>query len=118
MPIHSNDPVARILDDTSQNRRYDIWRWLKITANNVQLPGAINQPGMRDAIAFAISKNPRLAELIKQREAEQFLPAKHLEWINEGIRQIEWLNSRLKVHPTFSRSAQTATRAVLTGKTC
>jgi hypothetical protein len=115
MPANTNDTLARILDDTSPIRRYDIWRWLKITANNFQLPGEINQLGMRAAMASALSNNPRLAELIKQ-EAEQLIPAKQLEWINEGNRQVVWLNTRFKDHPTYSGSRLKAAIAGLTGK--
>lgn len=95
MAINLNDPLARILDDTSHNRRYDIWRWLQLKTNNIPLPGEINHPGMRSTMKHVISSTPGLSELIQQREDEQLLPEKYLEWINEGNRQVEWLNSKL-----------------------
>lgn len=95
MTINFNDPLARVLDDTSHNRRYDIWRWFQLTANKIPLPGEINHPGMRSTMKHVISSTPGLSEIIKHRQAEQLLPENYFEWINEGNRQVEWLNSKL-----------------------
>ena len=113
MAIHFNDPLARILDDTSHNRRYDIWRWLQLTINNVQLLGEINQPGMRSTMTHVISSTPGLSEMIKNREAEQLLPEKCLEWINEGTRQVEWLSSKLRERIAYSDSIAPLTSGLI-----
>ena len=115
MAIHFNDRLARILDDTSHNRRHDIWRWLQLTTNNVQLSGDVNQPGMRSTMTHVISSTPGLSEIIKNKETEQLLPEKCLEWINEGKRQVEWLSSKLRERMTFSDSIAPLTSG-LTGK--
>lgn len=113
MAIHFNDPLARILDDTSHNRRYDIWRWLQLTTNNAQLLGEINQPGMRSTMTHVISSTPGLSEMIKNREAEQLLPEKCLEWINEGTRQVEWLSSKLRERIAYSDSIAPLTSGLI-----
>ena len=115
MAINFNDRLARILDDTSHNRRHDIWRWLQLTTNEVQLSGDINQPGMRSTMTHVISSTPGLSEIIKNKETEQLLPEKCLEWINEGSRQVEWLSSKLRERMTLSDSIAPLTSG-LTGK--
>lgn len=115
MAIHFNDRLVRILDDTSHNRRHDIWRWLQLTTNNVQLSGDVNQPGMRSTMTHVISSTPGLSEIIKNKETEQLLPEKCLEWINEGKRQVEWLSSKFRERVTFSDSIAPLTSG-LTGK--
>lgn len=115
MAIHFNDRLVRILDDTSHNRRHDIWRWLQLTTNNVQLSGDVNQPGMRSTMTHVISSTPGLSEIIKNKETEQLLPEKCLEWINEGKRQVEWLSSKIRERVTFSDSIAPLTSG-LTGK--
>lgn len=115
MAIHFNDRLARILDDTSHNRRHDIWRWLQLTTNNVQISGDINQPGMRSTMAHVISSTPGLSQTIKNKETEQLLPEKYLEWINEGNRQFEWLSSKLRERITLSEYIAPLTSG-LTGK--
>lgn len=115
MAIHFNDRLARILDDTSHNRRHDIWRWLQLTTNNVQLSGDVNQPGMRSTMTHVISSTPGLSEIIKNKETEQLLPEKCLEWMNEGKRQVEWLSSKLRERMPFSESMAPLTSG-LTGK--
>ncbi|VVP01669.1 hypothetical protein PS838_02855 [Pseudomonas fluorescens] len=96
MAVHRNDMLARILDDTNQNRRHDIWLWFQLKAQKTPLSGEINYPGMRYSMNEAISKNPVLSEIIKQREIELFLPEKHISWIKEENRQVEWLRSKIQ----------------------
>ena len=76
MALNFNDPLARILDDTTPNRRLDIWRWIYLTNSNIPLPEDINQPGMRSTIAHVISNTLGFTEVIKDKEAKQLLPEK------------------------------------------
>ncbi|BFT61137.1 hypothetical protein [Pseudomonas moorei] len=115
MAIHLNDRLARILDDTSHNRRHDIWLWIQLTTNNVQLSGDVNQPGMRSTMTHVISSTSGLSEIIKNKETEQLLPEKCLEWINEGKRQVEWLSSKLRERMNLSDSIAPL-KSGLTGK--
>lgn len=115
MALNFNDPLARILDDTTHNRRLDIWRWIYLTNSNIQLPEDINQPGMRSTIAHVISSILGFTEVIKDKEAKQLLPEKCLEWINEGNRQVEWLQSRLRNSMSLGES-MAPLKSGLTGK--
>ncbi|WP_350599197.1 hypothetical protein [Pseudomonas sp. 65/3-MNA-CIBAN-0223] len=102
MAVHRNDMLARILDDTNQNRRHDIWLWFQLKAQKILLGGEINYPGMHYSMNEAIFKNPILSEKLKQREIEQLLPEKYISWIKEENRQVIWLRSKIRndiMHP-------------------
>jgi hypothetical protein len=115
MTLNINDQLARILDDTSYNRRHDIWRWIQLTDNEISLPEDINQPGMRSTITNVISSTPGLSEVIRNRAAERLLPEKCLEWIKEGNRQVEWISSKLRERIKLSES-MACLKSGLTGK--
>ncbi len=44
MAINFNDQLERILDDTSHNRRHDIWRWLQLKVRNTQSSETLINP--------------------------------------------------------------------------
>ncbi|WP_449100306.1 hypothetical protein [Pseudomonas veronii] len=103
MAIQLDDHLARVLGETKYNNRHDIWLWLHLTSNGVQFPPEeINNPGMRNKMANFISASPQIIEQIKRRRNEQLLPEKNLEWINEGKRQAEWLNTKIPEHIGYS----------------
>jgi hypothetical protein len=66
-------------------------------------------------MTHVISSTPGLSEIIKNKETEQLLPEKCLEWINEGKRQVEWLSSKLRERMNLSDSIAPL-KSGLTGK--
>lgn len=96
MTVNPNDYLARILDDTSDNRRDDIWLWYQLKNNHAQSLGEFNNPGMRAIMRNITHRDPDLAKVINNKKSEQLLPAKYFDWIDEGKRQIEWLISKIE----------------------
>ncbi|MEE3508519.1 hypothetical protein QN399_20075 [Pseudomonas sp. 10C3] len=96
MAINSDYDLAYILNQTNYGRRYDIWLWHRLVNRHKQSLGHIDQPGARAEMASIMSNDPDLAEFISKRKSEEFLPAKYFDWIDEGKRQIIWLNSKTK----------------------
>jgi hypothetical protein len=96
MAVNFNNHLVRILDDTSDNRRNDIWLWHRLTNQHYQKLGDLNQPGMQAKMKHILASDPEFYEIIESNKKELLLPEKHFEWINEGQRQVVWLTSRLK----------------------
>lgn len=99
MAVQLKDQLARLLGETKYNPRHDIWLWLYLATNGAPFPlGKTKISSMRDTMAIYIVGHPQILEQIKDRRNRQLLPEKNLEWINEGKRQIEWLNARIHEH--------------------
>lgn len=88
-----NDRLAQILNETTYNRRHDIWLWLHLISDATLLPANTDNKGMREKLAAAIAAdpNPHIVETIKNKRSEQLVPFDEFNWINNEKRQIEWL---------------------------
>lgn len=96
MAVHYNDRLAQILGDSKISSRRDIWLWFALNNYHFNL-GQLERsgPGIRDKMANCLYGNQQLIQQIKQDKINQLLPDESFRWINEGKRQVEWLQSRL-----------------------
>jgi len=95
MAVHYNDRLAQILGDSKISSRRDIWLWFTLNNYHCNLgPLERSGPGIRDKMANCLFGNQWLIQQIKQDKANQLLPDESFKWINEGKRQIDWLQSR------------------------
>lgn len=91
-----SDNLSRVLNESEHSQRNDIWLWLHLITNNVQLPSTeIYSPGMRQLMSDFLAMNLNFVEHIKNIRQSQLLPEESFHWINEGKRQIEWLQSNI-----------------------
>ncbi|MFW9088169.1 hypothetical protein ACOI7N_26985 [Pseudomonas sp. P2758] len=98
MAVNFNNHLARILDDTSDNRRDDIWLWHELTINHNFKLGELNDAGMQLQIKNLLSKHNHIKKEMDKKRSEKLLPIKYYEWINEGARQTEWMNAEILEH--------------------
>lgn len=107
MAVNKHQPLVRILEDTSIQRRYSIWLWHQLTIihDYHRWLGELDDPGMKLRMEelLAHPENSLLAEMIEKKRNQQLLLPNYFEWINEGKRQTEWLNRRIAMHLDFNQ---------------
>jgi hypothetical protein len=97
MAIHYNDELSQILGDSEYSERHDIWLWYTLvffeqSFNKEALPDY----GMRDKMARYLQANKWKVDPLVQRRREQLTPKKHLEWITNERRLVEWLTKEIQ----------------------
>lgn len=104
MAIRCNDELSRVLGDSEYSERHDIWLWYTLTffEKNFDTEAFPNY-GMRDKMAQYLKTNTwRVGQLIQERE-EQLIPQKHLEWITNERRVVEWLTKEIQTSTNHSQ---------------
>ncbi|MDZ4194266.1 MAG: hypothetical protein U1D65_19955 [Pseudomonas sp.] len=102
MAIRIDDHLSSLMENNTLNLRHDIWLWLwlNLKGANLQLEPSRTK-GMRDTIANYIQTNNIPVEHIKNERNRTLIPDKEMDWLDGGIRQIEWLKSKgLTLAPT------------------
>ncbi|MBP2842809.1 hypothetical protein [Pseudomonas sp. PNP] len=87
------DKLARLLKDSTQNNRLDVWLWLCLYIyEKLDLErSTCNGTTMRDEIAHALARHPDLVSRIQPERDRFLLRDDLLAWITKDERQYHWL---------------------------
>ncbi len=98
----NRDELGKLLNETRQSKRHDIWLWLALDAHlgkGVLDPATCNGRTMRNEIRRHIRDERSFRRSIGLSKDSFLVPDSYLKWIDNDERQYQWLVGRIEDLP-------------------